>query len=118
MKQLCELRGAISGSNHRFEPEKHADRPAGSGDGSHLVATPASTRGSQRWRCRVGQARVRPLAKHNECTPLMRQSVGHQVVFLNLEKSFLESKMKTVTWLNSFIKLNITAHDGGGLRFL
>ena len=88
VKQLCELRGAISGSNHRFEPEKHADRPAGSGDGSYLVATPASTRGPQRWRCRVRQARVRPLAKHNECRPLMRQSVGHRVVFLNLEKVF------------------------------
>ena len=92
VKQLCELRGAISGSNHRLEPEKHADRPAGSGDGSYLVATPASTRGPQRWRCRVGQARVRPLAKHSECRPLMRQSVGHRVVFLILENIFKSQK--------------------------
>ena len=92
VKQLCELRGAISGSNHRFELEKHADRPAGSGDGSYLVATPASTRGPQRWRCRVRQARVRPLAKHNECRPLMRQSVGHRVVFLHLENVFKSQK--------------------------
>ena len=87
-KQLCELRGAISGSNHRFEPEKHADRPAGSGGSSYLIATSVSMREPHWWRCRVRQARVRPLAKHNECRPLMRQSVGHRVVFLNLEKVF------------------------------
>ena len=88
MKHMCELRRAISGSNHRFEPEKHANRPAGCRGSSYLIEISASMREPHWWRCRVRQARARPLAKHNECRPLMRQSVGHRVVFLNLEQVF------------------------------
>ena len=55
VKQLCELRGAISGSNLWFEPEKHASRPAGRRGGVSLTVTSLSMRQQSRRRCWAGQ---------------------------------------------------------------